>query len=125
MFPPAKQGIYPLDFFVVFARPDDTCRTGEKLCISFAVNFFTAKSARNYARLNDLQIGQAKRAKSGLRGIYNFSRYIFPLTPVISSRNREGRNSAKSEMRPAAKYPTMALRTILCLLILSSVIYFV
>jgi hypothetical protein len=37
---PAKQGIHPLDFFVVFARPDDTSRTGEKLCISFAVIFY-------------------------------------------------------------------------------------
>jgi hypothetical protein len=25
--------------FVVFARPDDTSRRGEKLCISFAVKF--------------------------------------------------------------------------------------
>jgi hypothetical protein len=46
MFPHAKQGIYPLDFFVVFARPDDTSRTGEKLCISFAVIFFTTKGAK-------------------------------------------------------------------------------
>jgi hypothetical protein len=37
---PAKHRIYPLDFFVVFARPEDTSRTGEKLCISFAVIFY-------------------------------------------------------------------------------------
>jgi hypothetical protein len=50
-----------LNFFVVFARPDDTSRTGEKLCISFAV-IFTAKHAKYYARLNE-SFGQAKGAK--------------------------------------------------------------
>jgi len=64
-----------LNFFVVFARPDDTSRTGEKLCISFAVNFFTAKGAKDYARLNE-SFGQAKSAKPGLWGIYN--------TPVMA-----------------------------------------
>ena len=29
-----------LNFFVVFVRPDDTSRTGEKLGISFAVKFY-------------------------------------------------------------------------------------
>jgi hypothetical protein len=41
--------IYLFDFFVVFARPDDTSQTGEKLCISFVVKF-NRKAQRNYAK---------------------------------------------------------------------------
>jgi hypothetical protein len=53
-----------LDFFVVFARPDDTSRTGEKLCISFAVIFLPQRALRNYARLTE-SFGQAKGTKQG------------------------------------------------------------
>jgi len=48
-----------LNFFVVFARPDDTSRAGEKpdcrqAGFVFLLRFFLPQSApRNYARLND------------------------------------------------------------------------
>jgi hypothetical protein len=57
----------PIGFLCGLCLPDlKIIQAGEILCIFFAV-IFTAKSAKNYARLNGSS-GQAKRRKAVLKG---------------------------------------------------------